>query len=202
MKLELNAEIERSKELAAKSSRNPPSALRGRPAGADDPKHAAVIRFYEDLTNLLVCNIKLQRGRYFGLDEWLLSCVFTYTDTDNDTPSTQKSEFMHSVLLRVNVMHLLAGLNFTLRCYHEIADPLEPVESHEQLVPSINYIPLELNKEPLDFVEKLGFLGAPFTFGRDQLPLFLRTLHTNMGDATKGDGEDEDSSIQILEPHS
>jgi hypothetical protein len=99
LKYELNAEIERSKELAAKSSRNPPSALRGRPAGADDPKHAEVIRFYEDLTNLLVCNMKLQRGKHFGLDEWILSCVFTYTDTDDDTPFNRKSEFMNSVLI-------------------------------------------------------------------------------------------------------
>jgi hypothetical protein len=96
LKYELNAEIERSKELAAKSSRNPPSALRGRPAGADDPKHTEVIRFYEDLTNLLVCNMKLQKGKYFSLDEWILSCVYTYTDTDDDAP-TPKSEFLNSV---------------------------------------------------------------------------------------------------------
>lgn len=76
------------------------------------------------------------------------------------------------------------------------------MESQEQLVPSINYIPLELNKEPIDYVEKLGFLGTPFTFGRDQLPLFLRTLYTNVGNAAKGDADDEDSSVQILEPHS
>lgn len=75
------------------------------------------------------------------------------------------------------------------------------METEDQLIPSVNYIPLELNKESPDYVEKLGFLGAPFTFGRDQLPLFLRTLYTNIGDATRDDGDDEDSSVQILEPH-
>lgn len=176
---ELNAEIERSKALAAKSSRNPPSVPRGRPGGADDPKHTEVIRFYEDLTNLLVCNMKLQKGKHFSLDEWILSCVYTYTDTDDDAPSTTKS------------------LTFTLRCCHQPADPSHHVESKEQLIPSVNYIPLELDKEPPDYVEKLGFLGTPFTFGREQLPLFLRTLYTSIRDATREDG-DGDSSVQII----
>lgn len=75
------------------------------------------------------------------------------------------------------------------------------MRSEAQLVPSVNYIPLDLDKEPSDYVQKLGFLGAPFTFGRDQLPLFLRTLYTNMGDAAKDDGDDGDS-VQIVDPPS
>jgi hypothetical protein len=98
LKYELEAEIERSSELA-KSSRNPPSVFRGRPAGADDPKHAEVIRFYEDLTNFLVCNMKLQRGKYFDLDEWILSCVYTYSDAEDDVSTFKKSEFLNSVLI-------------------------------------------------------------------------------------------------------
>lgn len=74
------------------------------------------------------------------------------------------------------------------------------MESKEQLIPSVNYIPLELDKEPPDYVEKLGFLGTPFTFGREQLPLFLRTLYTSIRDATREDG-DGDSSVQILEQY-
>jgi len=204
MKYELNAEIERSKGLVAKSLRNPPSALRSRPGGADDPKHAEVIRFYEDLTNLLVCNMRLQKGRYFNLDDWILSCIYTYTDTDDDTPSaSRKSEFMNPLLISHADFgaNLLTGLSFTLRCCHEPADASQPLESPDQLVPSVNYIPLELDKEPPDYVEKLGFLGAPFTFGRDQLPLFLRTMYANIGDAARDDG-DGDSSVQILEPQS
>jgi len=57
-------------------------------------------------------------------------------------------------------------------------------------VPTVNYIPHDLEKEPPDFVEKLEFLGAPFTFGRDQLSLFLKTMHTNMGEAIMGDDEE------------
>ena len=56
-------------------------------------------------------------------------------------------------------------------------------------MPTVNYVPHGLEKEPPDFVEKLEFLGAPFTFARDQLSLFLKTMHTNMGEAIMGDYE-------------
>jgi hypothetical protein len=54
-------------------------------------------------------------------------------------------------------------------------------------VQSINYIPQDLDKEDPDFVEGLGFLGSPFTFGRNQLALFFRTMHTTIGEALGND---------------
>ena len=96
-------------------------------------------------------------------------------------------------------MFSFLGLNFTLRLCHEPPDASEPPESADQLVPSANYVPLELDKEPPDFVERLGFLGSPFTFGREQLPLFLRTIYNNIGDATRAESDDGDSSIQIID---
>lgn len=69
--------------------------------------------------------------------------------------------------------------------------------SKDQLVPTVNYIPLELDKEPTDFVDKLGFLNTPFTFARDQLPLFLRTVFSNMGEAISEDSDNE-GSVQII----
>jgi hypothetical protein len=86
---ELNAEIERSKALASKAVRTQPpgSATRGRVRGGgifgtDDPKNAAVIQFYEDLTNLLVPNLKFEPGKYLGLDEMCFTCIYTYMDLD------------------------------------------------------------------------------------------------------------------------
>jgi hypothetical protein len=89
---ELNLEIERSKELAIKVSRKAPAAARDRPGGADDPKHAEVIRFYEDLTNLLVCSMKLQKANRFNLDEWVLSCIYSYEA--NSDPNVKKSVYI------------------------------------------------------------------------------------------------------------
>lgn len=93
----------------------------------------------------------------------------------------------------------MIGLNFTLRTCDE------PAAAPEESVKSIHFIPLELDKEPEEYVDGLGFLGSPFTFPRDQLPLFLRTVYANMGDATRGkkDGDsDNDDSVQFVEQRS
>ena len=112
-------EIERSKQLAVKASRNPPSAARGRPGGADDPKHSEVIRFYEDLTNLLVCNMKLQKAKHFNLDDWVLSCVYSYTDTNDDSPSSiKKSEFR-----RFSAYHMLIFVFIPRSQFHAASLP-------------------------------------------------------------------------------
>jgi hypothetical protein len=87
IRYELDAEIERSKVLASKAHRGPTpgSATRGRIRGggilgADDPRTAAVVQFYEDLTNLLVPNLKFEPGKYLGLDEKCFTCIYTYVD--------------------------------------------------------------------------------------------------------------------------
>ena len=84
---ELKAEIDRANLLAAKASKVPGSALRSRPGGVDDPKQAEVMRFYEDVTNIIIPSVKVSKGKYFDLDEWVLSCVYTHTDPGNPTSS-------------------------------------------------------------------------------------------------------------------
>ena len=105
VRYELNAEIERSKVLASKAIRAQPpgSGTRGRVRGggifgADDPKNAAVIQFYEDLTNLLVPSLKFEPGKYLGLDEMCFTCIYTYMDlskiqNDKGDRGREKSEF-------------------------------------------------------------------------------------------------------------
>lgn len=72
-------------------------------------------------------------------------------------------------------------------------------------VPVVHYTPLDLDKEKPELSARLGFLAAGFTFGRNQLPLFLRTMHDNVngkntidddGASMGGDeGDDDDASI-------
>ena len=70
--------------MSSKLQRLPPSTSRPRTGNAmsstDDPKLGEIIKFYEDLTNLLVPSMKLQRGKYFNTDEWLMNCVYSHTD--------------------------------------------------------------------------------------------------------------------------
>ncbi|KAM6500328.1 hypothetical protein JOM56_003342 [Amanita muscaria] len=170
LRMELKAEIERSKTLADKSLRTPQATIRNRPGGAfEDPKNAQVIRFYEDLTNVLVTSMKHGSGPE---DEWILKCVYTFSD-DGLADETQKS------------------VTFTLR----MPSPSES-ESKNQ---SIYYVPEELDKEPPDFVEKLEFLNQPFTFSRKQLSIFSRTLYDRLKEACGVDDQQEDDEVQILE---
>ena len=49
----------------------------------------------------------------------------------------------------------------------------------------VQYTPLELDKESFEFVKKLDYLGDSFNFTRDQLPLFLGSIQSNMANASK-----------------
>jgi hypothetical protein len=95
-------------------------------------------------------------------------------------------------------MPLPTGLTFTLRFYHDLIIPEdertpedEYVTSPDQLVQSIKYTPLELDKESEEFVEKLRFLGEGFIFGQDQLALFLKTMYDTLSGAVQDDEEGE-----------
>lgn len=151
------------------SARNPPSGGRGRSVlGSDDPKHREVVRFYEDSTNLLVTGVKLQPPKYLKLDEWSFTCIYTYESEKRPT-ELKKSEFYLCCILFPLLIHYV-GLNFVLRaCYDPVPDTELPITSQDQLIPSIQYMPLELDKEPLEYVEKLDFLSGPFTFAREQV---------------------------------
>ncbi|EGO21082.1 hypothetical protein SERLADRAFT_441471 [Serpula lacrymans var. lacrymans S7.9] len=182
-RLELEAEIDRSKELLAKVSRNPPpSASRvpaRRPLGADDPKHVEVIKFYEDLTNLLVPSLKFEPNQYYtSEDDTTFTCVYTYVspeDIPKNTPEWREK-----------------SISFTLRIFYDLVD-----EASEFLTAGgpkqqrVKYTPLELDKESEEFVKKLEFLNDAFTFPRSQLALFLKTVRDQLDRAFNGSDEEE-----------
>lgn len=89
-------------------------------------------------------------------------------------------------------------MSFKLRLSREPAPELqgEP-KSKADLVESLQYTPLHLEKEAEDFVESLGFLNNPFSFEREQLALFLRTLHDVL--SGEGKGEEDGPDIEVFE---
>lgn len=205
LRSELNAEIERSGALAAKANRVPSSTSRGRgrPAGVDDPKHAEVVRFYEDVTNLLIPGMKAIPGQYLELDEWVLTCIYTFFDEKEDDPQSAalKSQSFFRLQDLFDFYFCPSGFNFNLRLCHEPDpsqdQPSEPVTSKDQLLPMVYFTPQNLDMEPMEYVEKLDFLKEPFSFGRHQLPLFLRTLYQRMSDALKQSDGDDDSVQEV-----
>ncbi|KAF8809100.1 hypothetical protein BYT27DRAFT_7232467 [Phlegmacium glaucopus] len=191
LRIELQAEIDRGKTMANKLQRMPPSTSRPRTgnglSSTDDPKLAEIIKFYEDLTNLIVPSMKLGKGKYLDTDEWILNCVYSYTDEVAQKDKGQSDS---------------RTISFTLRlCKEPPTASKEPVESERQLVETVQYVPQNLDKESAAFRESLEFLNTTFTFERSQLSLFIRTLRDRMS----GDGESDDSrsedDVQIVEVH-
>jgi hypothetical protein len=88
LRSELKAEIERSKMLAANASRKTPMLSQARSPGTilgnDSPKNTEVIKLYEDLTNLLVPNIKFTTGHWFQLPEVTFTCVYTFVPSPSE----------------------------------------------------------------------------------------------------------------------
>ena len=87
--------------------------------------------------------------------------------------------------------HVGPALNFLLRVCHE---PPADEEYHPgmQLVETIHFQPLELDKETREFVEKLGFLKTTFSFDRNQLALLIKTLSEALNESEEDDADDDD----------
>ena len=82
LEYELKMEREARKTAESKRSAGTPSAAPRAAypiAAGDDVKNAVVVRFYEDLTNLLVVSLRFANNSQ-GKEESILKCVYSYRD--------------------------------------------------------------------------------------------------------------------------
>ncbi|OJA14131.1 hypothetical protein AZE42_12920 [Rhizopogon vesiculosus] len=173
VRIELDAEIARSKELL---SRQPPSHSHHSRADSDT-KHAVAIRFYEDFSNLLILSIKFeQRGNVE--DDILYTCMYTHiaTMTDDETEAWEQVE---------------KTITFSLRVCTDLSE--EP-----ELARRVKYTPLELDKLSDEFKERLGFLANGFSFPHNQATLFLGSLSRQMEAAF---GEDKSGNVSVVDEY-
>jgi len=186
LRAELNAEIERGKSLASKNP--PPSVNRHGAQSAQDPKQGIVTKLYEDLTNVLVMSVKLEKSEFnLGLSESTAQCLYSFPikpGEDTTVPS----------------------LSFTLRrtwVRPDDMDPSEPITSKDQLEEKVRYQPLMLEQETPKFVEALEFFREPFLFSSNQMPVFLKTLTDKMTSIQESyqneEDEDEDEDDDVVE---
>ncbi|KAI6045538.1 hypothetical protein EDC04DRAFT_2559459, partial [Pisolithus marmoratus] len=173
---ERDAEIERSKELLARiAPKVPPASSRShqrRPIGAEDPKITEVIKFYEEMSNLLVTNVKFEDVSGSDEQEVTFHCIYTYFEMARREDS----------------------IDFTMRIFNGYGGPNgEPMSDDDFVHRRIKYAPLHLDKEPDFFVEALSYMGESFTFPCSQQGLFLNSLRDRMVDAMKGRENSEDS---------
>jgi hypothetical protein len=90
LRMELKAEIERNNTLSKQAPRQPQHTPRSGNL-AEDPKHAECIKLYEDLTNIIVLNVRSQPSPDpMKKEEWFFSCYYTHAnESDSVNPTTQ-----------------------------------------------------------------------------------------------------------------
>ncbi|KAG2158502.1 uncharacterized protein EDB93DRAFT_1121733 [Suillus bovinus] len=165
IRVELNAEIARSKQLLVRQPHPHTKTF----STDVDPKHFATIKFYEDFSNLLVLNVKWE-PREGVEDDIVHKCIYTYVATVKDEADVWE--------------HVERSISFSLRAYTEVSnsDSEDP-----EMDRRVKYTPLELDKLSDDFRERLGFLASPFTFPHKQAALFLGSLTRQMETAFEGE---------------
>lgn len=168
-----------------KPSTKPTARSHNAPA---DPKTGEIIRFYEDMTELPVVSISHQgTSQHSGDDEWLLRCVYSVS---GDEEKNSFCEYLHPCIFARCSTH--TALDFSIRTHFE---PSAEGKAKETL----HYIPLSLDKEKPEVVDKLDFLKAPFTFERSQLAVFLRTLRDTLTEAISPQDDDQEESRTAIE---
>lgn len=178
IRVELDAEIARSKQLLA---RQPHTNTKTLPADAD-PKNIATINFYRDFSNLLVLNIKWEPRE--GLEDDIVhTCLYTYVATAKDENDAWE--------------HTEKTISFSLRVYTELS------EEDPEMDRRVKYTPLELDKLSDDFKERLGFLASGFTFPHKQAALFLgsltRQMETAFDNETGSTAEEHERREEIVD---
>ncbi|KAF8511126.1 hypothetical protein BU17DRAFT_97470 [Hysterangium stoloniferum] len=164
LRADLKAEIDNTKALTSRN--HPPSS--SKQAHKPDPKHAMVIRLYEELTGVLVTNVRHEPGQ-FKEDDAIYTCVQT---TCNDR-----------------------SLNFTLKFFKEFEESDAPRKGDDP-VDKVIYTPQFLDMESREFVDQMDFLAQPFTFQKSQMRVFTNTLtsyleHDDNQSMSQADMEDD-----------
>ncbi|KAH6918396.1 hypothetical protein BKA70DRAFT_1247074 [Coprinopsis sp. MPI-PUGE-AT-0042] len=110
----------------------------------------------------------------YGMDDYSFNCIYTHYDpADPDQNSTT--------------------LNFFLHFRHE-PPAGATYKPGMKLAEVIHYSPSGLENEPKEFVKKLAFLAAPFSFDRRQLALLVKTLNELNEDENDEDENQMDAS--------
>lgn len=194
MKLELDAEIQHSKTLAAQSRPVGPAVTRPAKATTMELRNAPVIKLYEDMTNVLVTNVKFEKSAERpDVDEEQFTCIYTYNNRDTDDSFCVYLSFVLTSHSHAKQRH--TALNFTLRTHYDRPDgtPADAQIPFEQYVQKLKYQPKDLEKEPPEVVTHLGFFADAFMFTREQMHVFIKTLSenvTNIFSADEDEGED------------
>jgi hypothetical protein len=139
-------------------------------------KDSDIIKWYEDLTNLVVLSVKVIPGDCGR--EVTFVCVETLADHSRYRITQVISWYAVNMLMCFRFLR--AGLSFRARCYTTAKeDPSKP--GSWIYTKQVDYTPIGLEAEKdQTFLSRLDMLKDPFTFTRDQAYAFMANLQEKM----------------------
>lgn len=131
-------------------------------------KDSDIIKWYEDLTNLVVLSVKVHQGDCGR--EVTFVCVETLAEHSKLVP------WMNDIVSRT----IPPGLSFRARCYTTAKE--DPSKAGSWIyTKQVDYTPIGLEAEKdSTFLARLDMLKDPFTFTRDQAYAFMANLQEKM----------------------
>ncbi|KAI0028516.1 hypothetical protein K488DRAFT_89663 [Vararia minispora EC-137] len=158
-KLERDAEIKRSKELQAAAARGGSlgRATVSRKNG-DDPLKSECIRLYEAMTNLLITDVKIEKGIHTVHPDCTFKCVFT--------------SGAHS-------------LSFLLESKWALDPDADPEEA--QIICLDKFSPQELDKESDEFIKQLDYFSEAISFHHEQVSIMFSDMQRLVGSSPTPD---------------
>jgi hypothetical protein len=149
-----------------------PAASVDKAAPSDgSPEDAAIIRLYEDITELACVDVKFAAGKYGPKDKIMdFNCILS--------PGHGTSEFIVAVVTAgrrdVNLRKL--GINFRLRTFKEL-DPGKQAKRAKNPYNAVVQFTPELSRETDHaFINRLGKFQKDLRFVQEDLPEMIRDL--------------------------
>jgi len=144
------------------------------------------------MSNLLVTNVKFENGRHSEESDIIFYCIYTHFDI------ARRTDEIHAEGERTNEKSIV----FTMRVFRGFGGPDgEPASEDDFITRRVKYTPLELDREPEDFVKRLEYMADSFTFPSAQQALFLNSLREKIRDATSEPGSDMEG-MEVEDPDS
>lgn len=154
--------------LQASRTAAPPAAADPTISNEGSAEDAAIIRLYEDITELNVVGVKSKEGKYGPKDKVMdYNCVLALTNGASK---------LYITSIRLNVKADNIGINFRLRTFKEL-DPVKHAARARNPYDSIVQFTPELSRETDQaFIARLGRFTEEIRTTQEGLPGLMRQL--------------------------
>ena len=174
---ELQTQLDHEIKMAKMQSQSKPK-LNGPAREEGSDKKGEVIALYERLTNVLVTWVGHTEFQLHKLPETRFKCLYTHVNDPMGEPSGNDPCTYRYTQRNVKLMRR-AGISFDLLDTWARRDGLDISDGNvakDELEQKTMYVPRDLDKQPGELREKLGFFNEEFLFSPTQSTVFMKSL--------------------------